>query len=109
MRGFAEYFGSTPALNNLSLMHDRHSMADGGYGKQVMRDIEDAHTEFSVEGREQLQDFCLRDQVEGTGRLIGNQQWRAMENGHRDQHSLGLADTELRRISLQKFFFRGQA
>ena len=84
MRGFAEYFGSTPALNNLSLMHDRHSMADGGYRKQVMRDIENAHAEFAAESSEQLQDFRLRDQVEGAGGLIGDQQQWAMKNGHRD-------------------------
>src|SRR5439155_5802591 len=74
VRGLTEYFCSTPALDNLSQMHDRHSMADGGNGKKVMRNVEDAHAEFAVESSEQLQNFSLGDEVKGAGGLIGNQQ-----------------------------------
>ena len=67
-----------------------------------MRNIKDAHTQLTIELRKQAQDFRLGDGIQRAGGLIGNEERRAVEDGHRDDDTLGLADAQLGRAATQK-------
>src|SRR5260370_34742917 len=62
-----------------------------------MRDIEDSHSKLSVQLGKQAEDFRLGDDVQSTGRLIGDEGRRSVEDGHGDDDALGLAYAQLRR------------
>ena len=61
-----------------------------------------------VQAREELQYLSLGDDVERAGGLVGDQQLRMMQDGHRDKNTLRLSYAELRRIPAQKGIVVGQ-
>jgi len=77
--------------------------------EQIVRDIENAHAKFAVEAGEEIEDFGLRDGVEGAGGFIGDEKPGAMEDGHGDDDALGLADTKLGGAAAEKFDVFGEA
>ncbi len=60
---------------------------------------EDAHPQFPVQSRKQLENFRLRNDIQSTRWLVGNQEQRPMQYGHSDEYSLRLSDAQLRGIS----------
>lgn len=58
---------------------------------------------FAIEPPEQIDDLRLRDWVESAGGLVRNNKRRPVQKGERDQHTLGLPDTDLRRSPVQEF------
>lgn len=95
MDGVAKDIWGLLALNDLALVHDGHPVADGSNRKKIVRDEEDSHAEFLAEGGEEIKNFCLRVDVESAGRLVGNEECRAVQDGHPDEYALRLANTEL--------------
>src|SRR5260370_7866418 len=71
-------------------------------GEQIVRNIKDAHTQLTIEVRKQAQNFRLSDGIQGAGGLVGNEERRAVEDSHRDDDTLGLADAQLGRAAAQK-------
>src|SRR5260370_34083166 len=67
-----------------------------------MRDREDSHSKLSVQLGKQAENFRLGDDVQKTGGLIGNEERRTVEDGHRDDDALGLAYAQLGRPATQK-------
>jgi len=83
------------AFDDLSLVHHRNPVTDGRDRQKIMRDEENSHAQFVAKGGEQLQYLGLRIDVEGAGGFISNQESRAVQDGHCDEDSLCLANTEL--------------
>ena len=83
------------ALDDLSLVHHRDSVADGCDRQKVMRDEENSHAKSFTEPRKQLQYLRLCIDVESAGRFIGNKKSRAVQDSHCDENSLSLANAEL--------------
>ena len=84
-----------PAFYDLAFVEDGDAMADSGDGRQIVRNIEDGHSSFAIEAGEKLEDFRLRDHVEGAGRFVGEEEGRPVHDGHTDQHALRLSDAQL--------------
>src|SRR5437660_908803 len=54
--GAEDFFGGT-TLHDGAVVHNCYALADGGNGKQIVRDIQNAHAEFLIETDKQLHDF----------------------------------------------------
>jgi len=91
------------AFDDFAGVEDGDAMAEGGDGEQVVGYIKDAHAKFAVELGEEAEDFGLGDGVEGAGGFIGDKEGRAVEDGHRNDDALGLADAELRGAAAEEF------
>jgi hypothetical protein len=100
--GAGEKTGRLPALHDLPFVHHRHAVADGGNGKKIVGDIKNAHTQFAIQRREQLQYLRLGDHIQCTRRLVRNQQLWLMQYRHGDEHPLRLSNAQLGRIAAQK-------
>ena len=91
MYGVGQNLDRLSTLHNFPLVHDRDTPAQGRNGEQIMRDKQDGYMESLIQLCEQLEHFGLGDYVEGAGRLVGDEQsGAAVEDRHRDQHSLRL-------------------
>ena len=89
-------------FDNFAVLENGDAMTKRRDGEQIVRNIKDAHTQLTVELRKQAQDFRLSDRIQGAGGLIGNEERRAVEDSHRDDDTLGLADAQLGRAATQK-------
>ena len=92
--------GGFALLDDFSILKNRHPVAERPHGQQVVRDEQGRHVALAPQFRQQFEHFALGDHIEGAGRLIGNQQVRLMQERERDQHPLGLAQTDLAWIAL---------
>jgi hypothetical protein len=72
----------------------------------VVRDHDDGHPVLAVDAAEQIHDLPGRGRVQVAGRLVGQQQLGAADQGAGDGHALLLPARELRR---QVAHARGQA
>ena len=90
-------------------MENANAVAERGDRKKVVGDIEDGGAHFAIQAREQIQDFGLRDGIEGAGCFIGEQERGAVKDGHGDANALALADAKLRWATAEKFLVVRQA
>src|SRR5258708_6523150 len=67
-----------------------------------MRDIEDSHSKLSVELGKQAEDFRLGDDVQGTRRLIGNEERGPVKDGQGDDDGRGWASAQRGRPAPKK-------
>ena len=104
MRGRIEDLFGWARLYDLAFVQDGDTLADSSDRRQIVRDVENRRAEFAIQASEELQDFGLRDDVEGAGGFVGDQERGAMHNGHRDEHPLRLAYAELRGALVQEVF-----
>src|SRR5438477_10237265 len=74
-----------------------------------MRDVEYGHFQPLIQAAEQLEDFGLRNHIERTGGFIRDHEGRLVQDGHRNEQSLRLSDTQLARVALKEWLFGGQA
>lgn len=93
--GITEDFLGPLTLDNLPLVHDRNTVANGCDREKIVRDKEYSHTQFPAESGEEVEDLRLGIDVEGAGGLIGNQKRGSVEDGHSDEDALGLTNAEL--------------
>lgn len=66
-------------------------MGDLGHHAEVVRDEHHAHALFLLDPGDQGEDLRLGGDIQGGGRLIGDQQGRLERQGHGDHHALALA------------------
>src|SRR5271170_1288757 len=58
------------ALDYLAFVQDGDALADSGDRWQIVRDVEDRHSDLAIQACEELQNFRLRDYVESAGRFV---------------------------------------
>src|SRR5437879_7149425 len=69
----------------------------GDYG-EIVRDEEHGQAELGAKFSEQVEDLGLDGDIERGGGLVGDEQLRAIHDGHRDHDALAHAAGELVRI-----------
>ena len=70
MHGRGENLFGFAALDNLAFVQDGDALADSGDRWQVVRDVENRHTDLAIQAAKQFQDFGLCDHVERAGRFV---------------------------------------
>ena len=73
-----------------------------------MTDKEQRHAQALIELLEEFKNACTRQGIERTGRFIGDDQRRAMQDRHGDEHSLRLSHADLARIAPPESFLGGE-
>ena len=98
MLGPVEDLPDRAGLDDLAVVHHRHPVGDLRDHAEVVGDEQEAHAGLRLQLREQRQDLRLHGDVEGGGRLVGDQHVGAQRQRHGDHHPLPLAAGELVRI-----------
>ena len=106
--GGAEYLRWRATFDDFAGVEDGDAMAECGDGEQIVGYIKDSHAEFAVEAAEEGEDFGLGDGVEGAGGFVGDEEGRAVEDGHGDDDALGLTYAELGGTAAEKFEVVGE-
>ena len=66
---------------------------------EIVRDEEHRQSKFVAKVVQQIEDLLLYRHIERGGRLVGNQQLRTIDDGHRNHDALPHASRELMRIA----------
>src|SRR3954470_3135366 len=82
-------------LDDAARVHDRRPVGDIGDNAQIMTDEDHPHAGLGLKVREEVHHLLLHGHVEGSGRLVPDQQVRFEGDRHRDHDALTLAATEL--------------
>ncbi len=98
-----------PLLHLVAAVHDQHAVGDLGHDAHVVGDEDDAHLHLGLEAADQFEDLRLDRDVEGRGRLIGDEQLRLAGQGHGDHHALAHAAGELVRVAREDVARLGDA
>ena len=109
MRRGLEYPACRTGLNDLAVLHHAHAVGDLAHDGQVVGDEQHRHVEAALQALEQLENLRLDGDVEGGGRLVGNQQGRFVGQRHGDHDALPLAARQLMRKGGEAFFGFAQA
>ena len=84
------------------MLHHGHPVGDLGDDAEIVGDEQHARPAPLLQILDQRQDLRLRGDVEGGGRLVGDQESRVEHHRGRDHDALPLAARELVRIDLEK-------
>ena len=87
-----------PCSTEATAVHDDDLVGHVGDDAEVVGDDDDRGAELALEVLEQVEDLRLHGDVEGRGRLVGDEQARVVHQGHRDHHALAHAAGELVRV-----------
>ena len=82
-------------LHHAAGIHHGHSAGDLGNDGEIVRDEEHGQAEFGAELCEQIEYLGLDGDIERGGGLVGDEQLRAVDDGHGDHHALAHAAGEL--------------
>ena len=82
-------------LDDRAVLHDGDPVGDLADDGQVVRDEEHGEAVAIAQFAEKMEDLGLYGYVEGGGGLVGDEQARAVDDGHRDEDALALAAGEL--------------
>ena len=85
----------------MARVHHRDPPRHPGHDPQIVADQQDRGPALDGELVEQFEHLGLHRDVEGGGRLVGDQQRRAERQRDRDQHALAHAAAELVRVAAQ--------
>ena len=96
-----EDLGHRPLLDQLAPGHHRDPLGEAAHDGEVVRDQQDRHAEPRLQLLQQLQDLRLDGDVEGGGRLVGDQDVGLVRQRHGDHHALPLAARELVRVGAE--------
>ena len=86
-------------LDHHALLHHRDAVGEAAHQVQVVRDEKERHSRLGAEVLEQLEDLQADGDIERSGRLIGDQQFRIAGERHGDHGALALPARELVRIA----------
>ena len=86
-------------LDQAAGVHDRDAIGYVRDDGEIVRDEEHRQSEFMAEVVEQVEDLLLDSDVERGGGFVGDEQLRAVDNGHGDHDALAHASGELVRIT----------
>ncbi len=81
-----------------AVAEDGDAVGDAGDDGEVMRDEEHGEAKALAEIGEQVEDLRLHGDVERGGGLVGDQQLRPVDDGHRNDDALPLATGKLVRV-----------
>ena len=96
--------GGCPVLfHAAAVLHHGHRVSKLSHDAQVVRNKQQAHVQLVAQFAQQLQNLRLHRDVQRGGGFIGNQQFRAREQGHCNHHALALAAGKLVREIVQPF------
>ena len=98
MLGLVEDGVHGPLLDDPTQVHDGDLVAHLRDHAQVVRDQDDGHALALLERREEIQDLGLGGDVEGRGRLVGDQDARVAGEGEGDHGALAQAARQLEGI-----------
>jgi hypothetical protein len=79
-------------------VHHRDLVRHLGHHPEVVGDDDHGHPQLVLEPRDQIEDLRLHGDVQGRGRLVGDQHLRLVGQGHRDHGALAHAPGELVRV-----------
>ncbi len=99
----AQQGGCSVLFHTAAVLHHGHRVSELSHDAQVVRNKQQAHVQLVAQFAQQLQNLRLHRDVQRGGGFIGNQQFGARQQGHRDHHALALAAGELVRIIVQPF------
>ena len=103
MPGCAEYVDDVAVLDHLTHVHDGHVVRDLCDHTQVMRDEQDRHAAPIPQFPQNFQNLRLDRNVQGSRRLVGNQQLRIAAQRHGDHHPLLLPARHLVRVRVHTY------
>ncbi len=96
-----EHLGDRSLLDDLARRHHADAVGDLAHDAEIVGDEQHGHAEPRLHLGEQLQDLRLHGDVEGRGRLVGDEQVRLVGERHGDHDALALPARELVRISAE--------
>ena len=96
-----EDLGRLARLDDAAALHHRDVAGDLAHDAEVMGDEQHRHAEPGLQILQHLEDLRLHGDVERGGRLVRDEQVRAVGERHRDHHALALAAGELMRIGAE--------
>ncbi len=99
MSGRVENIGLGAELDQVAGVHDGDAIGDVRDDGEIVRDEKHRQSEFVAEVVEQVEDLLLDGDVERGGGLVGNEELRAVDDGHGDHDALPHASGELVRVA----------
>ena len=101
VRGCVDDLLDGPALDEPAGLHHVDAVAHEAGDAEVVGDEEDGDAGALLDLQEQVEDAGLHGDVEGGGRLVGDDEAGLGRQRHRDEHALEHAAGELVRVLLQ--------
>jgi len=105
---FEEELVGASGLDEHAAVHHIHPLAHAGDDAEVVGDQDEAHPAFLLKIGQKLHDLGLHGHIQGSGRLVANEQLRPAAHGDGNHHTLLLANAELVRVALHLAFGVGQ-
>ncbi|MNQ36143.1 hypothetical protein D3C85_496580 [compost metagenome] len=87
----AEQLFARCLFDDATALHDTYAMRNSLHKVQIVADQQQRHAQAGLQFLEQFEDFQLNGHVQRGGRLVGDQQFRLVGQGHGDHHPLTLA------------------
>jgi hypothetical protein len=100
LRGI-EDVGDAAPLHDPAQVHDGDLVGDLRHHTQIVRDEQHRHPGVLLELRKEVEDARLGGDVEGSGRLVSDEQRGLVGQGDRDHHALAHAARELEGIGVE--------
>ena len=88
------------AFHQLPGIHHAHVVTHAGDHTQVVGDVDDGCVKVALQVFDQVQHDRFDRHVQGSGRLIHDEERRVVEQGHGNHHPLLLAARDLMRVTL---------
>ena len=100
MSGCGEYLFCRALFHQFTALHNTHLVGEAGHNRQIVRDEQVGHTELALQLSQQLQYFGTNGNVQRTGRLVADNQFRVYRQCTRNGDALQLPAGELVRIAV---------
>ena len=88
MSGRVEDIGLGAKFDEASGVHDSDAIGYVRNDSQIVRDEEHGESELVAQLVEQIENLLLDGDIERGGRLVGNEELRAVDDGHGNHHAL---------------------
>ena len=96
--GPGEDFRRRAGFHDLARVHDEEVFGIERGDPQVVRDEEEGHVQLLPQTGQELEDILLHGHVQGRGGLVGDEELRAVGDGHGDHGALPLSAGDLVRV-----------
>ncbi len=97
-----EQLGAGAALHHPAAIEHDDLVGDVGDHAEIVADEQDRHPELGLQVLHQLEDLGLDGDVQGRGRLVGDQDRGTADQGHRDHGALAQAAGKLEREEVHR-------
>ncbi len=96
-----EHLGRRARLDDQPVLHHGDIVGEAAHDAEIMRDEQHRHAVPGLQVLEQREDLRLHRDIEGGGRLVGDEQVGPVGERHGDHHALALAAGKLMRIGAE--------